>query len=281
MSRSAVGLDLKPIAVQAPADGRGRFSSDARDVLLASGAAARVARCGATQFVTYASLNFTTLFLMREKGMTLNEIAVYYALLIGIGISAGMYVSGRLVDRFATRGKQAYAMVPAVGAGAGDSILHRLRVGADLATGHAVSDRPDVLQLLLSLARGGAGPGRSALRSERVLAGALLLLVMNLIGLGLGPTYLGAASDLLRDSHPTQFAADRLLHAGAVLRYRRRAVPGVGQEVAARNGVGWRQTLMSLGLRIIAWSAAALFAVPAAAQDPVVRAPAGAVKGEH
>jgi MFS family permease len=37
---------------------------------------------------------------------------------------------------------------------------------------------------------------------ERVLAGALLLLVMNLIGLGLGPTYLGAVSDLLRDSHP-------------------------------------------------------------------------------
>jgi hypothetical protein len=37
---------------------------------------------------------------------------------------------------------------------------------------------------------------------ERVLAGALLLLVMNLIGLGLGPTYLGAVSDLLRASHP-------------------------------------------------------------------------------
>jgi uncharacterized protein HemY len=35
-----------------------------------------------------------------------------------------------------------------------------------------------------------------------VLAGALLLLVMNLIGLGLGPTYLGAASDLLRDRYP-------------------------------------------------------------------------------
>src|SRR6186713_3061120 len=47
--------------------------------------------CGATQFVTYATLNFTTLFLMREKGMTLNEIAIYYALLVGIGVSAGMY----------------------------------------------------------------------------------------------------------------------------------------------------------------------------------------------
>ena len=37
---------------------------------------------------------------------------------------------------------------------------------------------------------------------ERVLAGALLLLVMNLVGLGLGPTYLGAASDYFRPTHP-------------------------------------------------------------------------------
>ena len=32
--------------------------------------------------------------------------------------------------------------------------------------------------------------------NERVLAGALLLLVMNLVGLGLGPTFLGAVSDV-------------------------------------------------------------------------------------
>ena len=31
-----------------------------------------------------------------------------------------------------------------------------------------------------------------------MLAGALLLLVMNFIGLGLGPTYVGAASDYFR-----------------------------------------------------------------------------------
>jgi hypothetical protein len=37
---------------------------------------------------------------------------------------------------------------------------------------------------------------------ERVLAGALLLLVMHLIGLGLGPTFLGAASDWFRADHP-------------------------------------------------------------------------------
>ena len=37
---------------------------------------------------------------------------------------------------------------------------------------------------------------------QRVLSGALLLLVMNLIGLGLGPTFVGAMSDLFRPAHP-------------------------------------------------------------------------------
>ncbi len=34
------------------------------------------------------------------------------------------------------------------------------------------------------------------------MAGALLLLVMNFIGLGLGPTYVGAASDFFSREHP-------------------------------------------------------------------------------
>ena len=37
---------------------------------------------------------------------------------------------------------------------------------------------------------------------ERVLAGALLLLVMNLVGLGLGPLFLGAVSDFLKPTYP-------------------------------------------------------------------------------
>src|SRR5262249_16111907 len=37
---------------------------------------------------------------------------------------------------------------------------------------------------------------------QRVTSGALLLLVMNLIGMGLGPAFVGATSDFLRASHP-------------------------------------------------------------------------------
>src|SRR5690606_38576615 len=55
--------------------------------------------CGAAQFVTYAMLNFTVLLLMREKGMTLEAVAVWYALVFGLGSAAGMFASGRLIDR--------------------------------------------------------------------------------------------------------------------------------------------------------------------------------------
>jgi len=37
---------------------------------------------------------------------------------------------------------------------------------------------------------------------QRVMSGALLLLVINFIGLGLGPTYVGAVSHLFHESHP-------------------------------------------------------------------------------
>jgi fucose permease len=37
---------------------------------------------------------------------------------------------------------------------------------------------------------------------QRVMSGALLLLVMNFVGLGLGPTLVGAVSDFYRASNP-------------------------------------------------------------------------------
>nr|WP_217705659.1 MFS transporter [Peristeroidobacter soli] len=195
-------LDVKPTAVPATADTEKAGFRETIAMFFSRPVLVTVALAsGATQFVTYASLNFTTLFLMREKGMTLNEVAVYYALLIGIGISAGMYASGRLIDKFAPRGKQAYAMVPAVG----------LALAIPFFIGFVWAPSwPLALLFLVGptffnyfyLSPAVALVQEEVRPQERVLAGALLLLVMNLIGLGLGPTYLGAVSDLLRESHP-------------------------------------------------------------------------------
>lgn len=157
--------------------------------------------CGATQFVTYAIINFTTLLLMREKGMSLSDVAVYYALVIGIGTMAGMYVSGRLIDHWSRRSKVAFAVIPAIG----------LILAMPLFVGFVWSPSWPLALAFLALPTGlnyfYLSPAVTLVQEEvrpdqRVLAGALLLLVMNLIGLGLGPTYLGAVSDFLKPEHP-------------------------------------------------------------------------------
>ena len=156
---------------------------------------------GVTQVVTYAILNFTTLFLMREKGMTLGQVAIYYSLLLLVAVTAGMYTSGRLIDRLAPRSKAAYGYLPAV------ALLLAIPFfagfvwapGWPLALAFlAVPTFCNYFYLspAVTLVQEEAQP------HERVLSGALLLLVMNLLGLGLGPTYLGAISDWFRASHP-------------------------------------------------------------------------------
>lgn len=156
---------------------------------------------GATQFVTYALLNFATLFLMREKGMTLQEIAVWYALLLGVSVSLGIFGSGWLIDRLSRRSKTAYAYLPAIG----------LMIAAPFFAGFVWAADWRVALLFLSVPMAlnyfYLSPAVTLVQEEvrpnqRVLAGALLLLIMNLIGLGLGPTFLGAASDFFRTDHP-------------------------------------------------------------------------------
>ena len=156
---------------------------------------------GATQFVTYALLNFTTLFLMREKGMTLQEVAVYYALMIGISIGAGMYTSGRLIDRLAPRSRTAYAYLPAVALALAIPAFVGFVWAPTWPLALAFLAVPTFLNYFY-LSPAVALVQEQVQPHERVLAGALLLLVMNLIGLGLGPTFLGAVSDYFRPTHP-------------------------------------------------------------------------------
>jgi predicted MFS family arabinose efflux permease len=156
---------------------------------------------GATQFVTYGLGNFATLFLMREKGMTLGDVALYYSLVVGIGMSGGIFVSGRLLDRYVRRSKQAYALLPAAS----------LILAIPFYLGFVwTSSWPMALCLLTGLwflnyfyLTSSVTLVQQEVRpDQRVMSGALLLLVMNFIGLGLGPTYVGAASDFFRPDHP-------------------------------------------------------------------------------
>lgn len=156
---------------------------------------------GATQMITYGAGNFTTLFLMREKGMSLRQVAVWYALVVAVGMGGGIFVSGRVIDRFAQRSKPAYALVPAA----------TLALAVPLFLGFVRAPTwPLAILFLIGptalnyfyLSSAVAFVQQEAAPDQRVLSGALLLLVMNLIGLGLGPTFVGAVSDALSASHP-------------------------------------------------------------------------------
>lgn len=149
----------------------------------------------ATQFITYAVLNFTTLFLMREKGMTLEEVAVWYAILIGVGIGTGVFLSGWLLDRLAPRTRRAYALLPAAGLTVAAPLFVAFVWAPDWPLALAFLALPTALNYFF-LTPAVALVQASVEPSQRTLAGAILLLIMNMVGLGFGPTYLGAMSDL-------------------------------------------------------------------------------------
>jgi MFS family permease len=156
---------------------------------------------GATQFVTYGLGNFSTLFLMREKGMTLSEVALWYALVVGIGMSAGIFVSGWAIDRFTRRSKRAYALIPAASLALAVPFYLAFVWAPTWPLALAFLIGPTFLNYFY-LSSSVALVQEEVRPDQRVMSGALLLLVMNFIGLGLGPTYVGAASDFFRASHP-------------------------------------------------------------------------------
>jgi predicted MFS family arabinose efflux permease len=163
---------------------------------------------GATQFLTYGLGNFAVLFLMREKGMELGDVAIWYALVLLIGMGGGMIVSGRVIDKMVRKSRAGYAIAPALSL----VVAMPFYIGFVWAPGW-----PLALALLsvvmvfnyfylsasVALVQEEVKPG------QRVLSGALLLLIMNFIGLGLGPTWVGFASDWFKaqgDAHGLQTA---------------------------------------------------------------------------
>lgn len=156
---------------------------------------------GATQFITYATLGFTTLFLMREKGMTLDQIAIWYALVLAIGVSAGIYLSGRIIDARAATAPHVYGTLPGCALLLAVPFFIGFVWAPTWPLAMAFLIGPTFLNYFyltpaVTLVQNAVAP------PQRTLAGAVLLLIMNLIGLGLGPTWLGMASDWFKGDHP-------------------------------------------------------------------------------
>lgn len=153
-------------------------------------------------FVNYGVGGFLAAFLMRSHGMSVAEVGTSLSILTAVGGISGTYLGGYLADRLAaSRGDRRYQLwIPAA------STL--VAVPISIAT-YALDSKMAVLGLMLPAGALGAmylGPTFALTQDlvparERAVAGALLLLIMNLVGLGLGPLLTGVLSDLFRGFH--------------------------------------------------------------------------------
>jgi MFS family permease len=150
-------------------------------------------------FAVYGVGNWYAAFLMRSHGMNVAEAGTILALCTVIGGAAGTYFGGMLSDRLAARRHDSryYLWVPALS----------LIVGFPLSQGVLLFDDTSIVIALLSpvvmCTAADLAPSITATYGlvgirERALASAVLLFIINLIGLGLGPLFAGFASDGLR-----------------------------------------------------------------------------------
>ncbi|HEX4181641.1 MAG TPA: MFS transporter, partial [Caulobacteraceae bacterium] len=155
---------------------------------------------GLTAFVGYAMLNWAPSFLIRVRHMGREDIALYYSLLVGATGVVGTFGSGWLVDRLGRMNRRAYALVPMI------SILislpfYVLFVWAP--TWPLALCFLSVPAVLLStyLAPALAVVQNAVPPAQRGASSAVLLFVLNLIGLGGGPVFVGRMSDFFKPSY--------------------------------------------------------------------------------
>lgn len=156
---------------------------------------------GITQIITAGVGAFAILFMMREKGMTLGQVAVWYALMVLIVMGAGLFVAGRSVDKFTRRSKRAYGLVPAVSL-ALSLPFYIAFVGSPTWPMALVFLAGCMFLNFFYLPSVITFVQQEVRPDQRALSGALMLAIMNLIGIGLGPTFIGAASDYFHATNP-------------------------------------------------------------------------------
>jgi MFS family permease len=159
-------------------------------------------------FIGYGHAPFTASFFYRNHGAELAALAGRFGLGPGgflglaLGLAAGLagafgsILGGHIADRLGKRDLRAYASVPAI-AGVLWLPVYVIAVSMASATSAIM-----VLALSATLATLWYGPVYATAQSVvpphmRATASAIILFIINLIGLGLGPLVVGATSDAL------------------------------------------------------------------------------------
>ncbi|MCB1644537.1 MAG: MFS transporter [Pseudomonadales bacterium] len=161
-------------------------------------------------FVGYGVALFMPSFFIRIHGFGLAETSTYL-FLIGLTGMIGTFFGGYLGDRFGTRDKRWYMGIPGIAT----------LISVPFAVIFYTSQDP-YLALFLAVPGAILGPmylGPTFAMTQalvtpamRAMASAILLFVLNLIGLGFGPVFAGFLSDFLKESYGQESIRYALLY---------------------------------------------------------------------
>ncbi|MDA0821804.1 MAG: MFS transporter [Proteobacteria bacterium] len=156
-------------------------------------------------FVGYAAISWFPSFLIRSHGMATTEIGLWLGLILGIPGGIGIFLGGYLADKFGARDPRWYLWTVAVSA----LIAVPFSIGTYLLSNPYWSLAMFAVPVLLSnfWQATTIAQTQSMVRLRmRGVASAILLFIVNIIGLGAGPWSIGLVSDLLAP----EYGADSL-----------------------------------------------------------------------
>jgi MFS family permease len=150
-------------------------------------------------FVGYGAGSFYPAFLMRSHGMSMLEVGGKLGLVSAIGGFIGAYSGGRLADALSSKFDDVrfQLWMPAL------SLVVNVPLALLIYQSHNASAALGILTCVLAVGAMHLGPTFAAAQAlltprERALGAALLLFIINLIGLGFGPLVTGVLSDTFR-----------------------------------------------------------------------------------
>lgn len=155
---------------------------------------------GLTAFVGYGMLNWNVSLLLRVHHMPVAQVALAYALVTGLMNTAGTALSGPLVDRLARRGSAWYALAPGIAILCSAPFLWGAALAPSWPVAVACLAGPALLNNTY-LAPAIVVIQNNVPPAVRGTSGALLLFVLNIVGLGGGPLFVGMVSDALKPAH--------------------------------------------------------------------------------
>jgi MFS family permease len=162
-------------------------------------------------FCGYSTASWTASFMIRSHSMSTGELGTWLAMISGVGGAIGVIAGGILADKLALRDKRWYVWVPAVAGVISVPFMAAVYIADTAYMALILSIIPGLLHNVYLGSTIATTHGLVGLRM-RALASAILFLILNIIGLGLGPLLVGMLSDLLQASEGAHSLRQAMLY---------------------------------------------------------------------